>query len=1034
MLAWLVRSALKQRVLVLAMAALLVVLGLRASADVPLDVFPEFAPPIVEIQTEAPGLSTEEVESLITVPIETAVNGVPALATLRSKSVLGLSSVTILFERGTDVIRARQLVQERVAQVQARLPAAARPPVMLPPLSSTSRAMKIGISSKKLDQMQLSELVRWTIRPKLMSVPGVANVAVWGYRDRQLQVLADPDRLQASGVTLAELRAATGDAVLVGGGGFVDTPNQRLPVQQASAIQTSEDLANTVIKIASDAPVRVGDVARVTDGFAAPIGNAIIDDGPGLMLIVEKQPTGNTLQLTRDVEAAVAELRPGLKDVKIDTTIFRPATFIEKSIDNLTRALMIGCLLVAIVLFAFTRDWRQATISLVAIPLSLLAAGLVLLWSGATINTMVIAGLVIALGEVVDDAIIDVENIARRLRLNREAGKPRSAFAVVLSASLEVRTAVVFASLIVMLVFLPIFFLGGVAGTFFRPLAIAYVLAIAASLLVALVVTPAMCLMLLPNAPMKEHRDTRFVASLKQRYLGVLPRLIDRPRLAMGIVAGGLLLSGVGYLGFKDQFLPDFRETDFLMHFVEKPGVGIDAMDRITIRASKELRAIPGVRNFGAHIGRAEAADEVVGPNFTELWISLDDEADYDASVARIKEVVDGYPGLYRDVLTYLRERIKEVLSGAGATVVVRIYGPDQDELRAAAERVRGKVASISGVTDLKVEQQVLVPQIQIRPRSADLVTLGLTPGEVRRQAQTLVAGEKLGEIYRDQKAFDVALWGEPAIRGDQHALADLMIQTPVGAPVRLRDVADVVIVPAPNEIKREDGQRRLDVTLNIASDADLGAVARGVEAAVSEVPFATGYHPEVLGEYAALKESRSRLWTFGLACLVGILLLVWLEFRSTRITALVGLSLPFALVGGVIGVALTGGVLSLGSLVGFVTVIGISARNGIMLLSHYDHLRRFEGEEFGPALILRGAQERLVPILMTALCAGLALVPLVIAGDKPGHEIEHPMAIVILGGLISSTALNLFLMPALYARFGKDRPEPEPELAEVVA
>jgi len=1034
MLAWLVRSALKQRVLVLAMAALLVVLGLRASADVPLDVFPEFAPPIVEIQTEAPGLSTEEVESLITVPIETAVNGVPDLATLRSKSVLELSSVTILFERGIDVIRARQLVQERVAQVQARLPAAARPPFMLPPLSSTSRAMKIGISSKKLDQMQLSELVRWTIRPKLMSVPGVANVAVWGYRDRQLQVLADPDRLQASGVTLAELRAATGDAVLVGGGGFVDTPNQRLPVQQAGAIQTAEDLSRTVIRIAGDVPVLVGDVARVTDGFAAPIGNAIIDDGPGIMLIVEKQPTGNTLQLTRDVEAAVDELRPGLKDVKIDTTIFRPATFIEKSIDNLTRALMIGCLLVAIVLFAFTRDWRQATISLVAIPLSLLAAGLVLLWSGATVNTMVIAGLVIALGEVVDDAIIDVENIVRRLRLNREAGNPRSAFAVVLSASLEVRTAVVFASLIVMLVFLPIFFLGGVAGTFFRPLAIAYVLAIAASLLVALVVTPAMCLMLLPNAPMKEHRDTRFVASLKQRYLGVLPRLIDRPRLAMGIVAGGLLLSGVGYLGFKDQFLPDFRETDFLMHFVEKPGVGIEAMDRITIRASKELRAIPGVRNFGAHIGRAEAADEVVGPNFTELWISLDDGVDYDASVARIKEVVEGYPGLYRDVLTYLRERIKEVLSGAGATVVVRIYGPDQDELRSAAERVRGKVAGIPGVTDLKVEQQVLVPQIQIRPRAADLVTLGLTPGEVRRQAQTLVAGEKLGEIYRDQKAFDVALWGEPEIRGDQHALADLMIQTPVGAPVRLRDVADVVIVPAPNEIKREDGQRRLDVTLNIASDADLGAVARGVEAAVREVPFATGYHPEILGEYAALKESRSRLWTVGLACLFGILLLVWLEFRSARITALVGLSLPFALLGGVIGVALTGGVLSLGSLVGFVTVIGISARNGIMLLSHYDHLRRFEGEEFGPALILRGAQERLVPILMTALCAGLALVPLVISGDKPGHEIEHPMAIVILGGLISSTALNLFLMPALCGRFGKERPEPEPELAEVVA
>ncbi|MDB5683099.1 MAG: hypothetical protein JWM75_797 [Sphingomonas bacterium] len=1033
MLAWLVRAALTQRVLVLALAALLVVLGLRATGDVPLDVFPEFAPPLVEIQTEAPGLSTEEVESLITVPIETAVNGVPDLATLRSKSVLGLSSVSILFDRGTDVIRARQLVQERVTQVQARLPAAARPPVMLPPLSSTSRAMKIGISSAKLDQMQLSELARWTIRPRLMAVPGVANVAIWGLRDRQLQILVDPDRLRAAGVTLAELRAAAGDAVLVGGGGFVDTPTQRLAVQQTSAIQSSADLAQAVVKQSGEAPIRIGDVARVVDGFAAPIGNAIIDDGPGLMLIVEKQPTGNTLQLTRDVEAAISELKPGLRDVKVDTTIFRPATFIERSIDNLTRALAIGCLLVAVVLFIFTRDWRQATISLVAIPLSLLGAGLVLLWSGATINTMVIAGLVIALGEVVDDAIIDVENIARRLRLNREAGNPRSNFDVVLSASLEVRSAVVFASLIVMLVFLPIFFLGGVAGTFFQPLAIAYVLAIAASLLVALVVTPAMCLFLLPNAPLKAERDTRLVAALKRRYAGVLPRMVARPSLAMGIVAGGLLLAGVGYAGFKDQFLPDFRETDFLMHFVEKPGTSIEAMDRITIRASKELRAIPGVRNFGAHIGRAEAADEVVGPNFTELWISLDENVDYDASVARIKEVIDGYPGLYRDVLTYLRERIKEVLSGAGATVVVRIFGPDQVELRAAAERVRARVAAIDGVADLKVEQQVLVPQIQVRPRAADLAIFGLTGGEVRRQAQTLVAGQKVGEIYRDQKAFDVALWGEPKVRGDVHALADMMIQTPAGAPVRLRDVADIRIMPAPNEIKRENGQRRIDVTLNVAG-ADLGTVARAVEAAVGQVPFATGYHPQVLGEYAALRDSRQRLWATGLLCLFGVLLLVWLEFRSARITALVATSLPFALVGGVVGVALTGGVLSLGSLVGFVTVIGISARNGIMLLSHYDHLRRFEGEAFGPGLILRGAEERLVPILMTAACAGLALLPLIVAGNAPGHEIEHPMAIVILGGLVSSTALNLFLMPALYARFGREKPAPDAPLAGVPA
>jgi CzcA family heavy metal efflux pump len=1048
MLGRLVHFALAQRVLVLALAALLVVLGVRAGRDVLLDVFPEFAPPMVEIQTEAPGLSTEEVESLVTVPIETAVNGVPGLMTLRSKSVLGLSSVQILFERGSDVVSARQMVGERITQVQPRLPLAARQPVLMPPLSSTSRAMKVGLSSKKLDQMQISELVRWTIRPRLMAVPGVANVAVWGQRDRQLQVLVDPDRLRAAGVTLAEVRAAAGDAVLVGGGGFVDTPNQRLAVQQAGTVQTAADLRQAIVKQAGEAPVRIGDVARVVDGFAAPIGNAIIDDSPGIMLIVEKQPTANTLELTRAVEAAFAELKPGLKDVKVDTTIFRPATFIERSIDNLTRALLIGCVLVAVVLFLFTRDWRQATISLVAIPLSLLGAGLALLWSGATINVMIIAGLVIALGEVVDDAIIDVENIARRLRLNRESADPKPAFDVVLAASLEVRSAVVFASLIVMLVFMPIFFLGGVAGTFFQPLAVAYVLAIGTSLLVALTVTPAMCLLLLPNAPLKEERDTRFVAALKRRYVGFLPRVVGRPSLAVGIVAGGLLLAGVGYATFKDQFLPDFRETDFLMHFVEKPGTSIEAMDRITMRASKELRAIPGVRNFGAHIGRAEQADEVVGPNFTELWISLDENADYDASVKRIKDVVEGYPGLFRDVLTYLRERIKEVLTGAGATIVVRIYGPDQDELRAAGARVRSAIAGIQGISDLKLESQVLVPQIRIRPKPAELARLGLSAGEVRRQAQILVAQQKVGEIYRDQKAFDVAVWGEPAVRNNIHALRDLMIQTPApggtlpsngsgsgaGAPVRLGDIADVEIVPAPNEVKRENGQRRLDVTMNVAG-ADLGTVAQAVDAAVATVPFATGYHPQVLGEYAALKDSRQRLWSTGAFCLIGILLLVWIEFRSRRITALVGVSLPFALVGGVAAVALTGGVLSLGSLVGFVTVIGIAARNGIMLLSHYQHLERHEGVAFGRELVLRGAEERLVPILMTAACAGLALVPLIVAGNAPGHEIEHPMAIVILGGLISSTALNLLLLPALYARYGEERAaSPSPERKEALA
>jgi len=1021
MLRWLIGASLHQRVLVLALAVVLVILGVRSTRDVPLDVFPEFAPPMVEVQTEGPGLSTEEVENLVTVPLEVAVNGVPGLATLRSKSVLGLSSVVAIFKPGTDVIRARQLVQERVAMIAPRLPTSIRPPVMLPPLSATSRAMKIGVSSKTLDQMALSQIVRWTIKPRLMAIPGVANVAVWGQRDRQLQVLVDPARLNASGVTLAEVQRAAGDATVVGGGGFVDSANQRLAVRHMSPVETPEDLARTVIKVANGAPVRLGDVATVTDGYAAPIGNAIINDGPGLLLIVEKQQGGNTLDVTRGVEAALADLKPGLTGVEVDSTIFRPATFIERSISNLTEAMAIGCGLVALVLIVFTRDWRAATISLTAIPLSVLGAALTLSWMGASINTMVIAGLVIALGEIVDDAIIDVENVGRRLRQNRELAEPKPALEVVLAASLEVRSAVVFASLIVILVFLPVFFLDGLAGSFFRPLATSYVLAIAASLLVALTVTPALCLMLLPGAPLK-HREPGLVRGLKVGYRSLLPQVANRPVLAMVLIGVGVVAAIGGYAGAKNQFLPNFRETDFLMHFLEKPGASVEAMDRITIRASRELRAIPGVRNFGAHIGRAEAGDEVYGPNFTELWISLDEKADYDASVKRIQEVVDGYPGLTRDLLTYLRERIKEVLTGAGATVVVRIYGPELDTLRATAEKVRAAIADVPGVADLKVEQQTLIPQIRIIPKVDALAAYGLTTGELRRAAGVLVAGAKVGEIYQNQMSFDVAVWGEPAVRGDLHALQNLLISTASGAQVRLSEVAEVRIDPAANEIRRENGSRRIDVTMNIKG-GDLAGVAKAVEQRVGQLQFERGYHPEFLGEYAALQASQRQLLLLSGASLLGILLLVWLEFRSLRITGLVAVSLPFALLGGVVAVWLSGGVMSLGSLVGFITVIGISARNGIMLLSHYHHLETQEGEPFGPGLILRGAEERLVPILMTASCAALALLPLVVRGDVPGHEIEHPMALVILGGLVSSTALNLLLMPTLYARFAKPRP-----------
>jgi CzcA family heavy metal efflux pump len=781
---------------------------------------------------------------------------------------------------------------------------------------------------------------------------------------------------------------------------------------------TPDDLARTVVAFRGGAPLRLGDVADVQEGHPPPIGDAIINDVPGLLLIVEKQPTGNTLDVTRNVEAALEEMKPGLKDVHLDSTIFRPATFIEMSLENLGWAMAIGCVLVIAILAAFLFDWRTALISCTAIPLSLVAAALVLRQAGVTINTMVLAGLIIALGEVVDDAIIDVENIIRRLRLNRAAGNPRSAFRVVLDASIEVRSAVVYGSFTVMLVIMPVFFLEGLAGSFFRPLAMAYVLAIFASLVVALTVTPAMSLLLLPGRS-DRHHESPLITFLKRPYRAVLPGLISRPisSLAAFVLVLVATVITVPYLG--QEFMPKFQEYDFLMHWVEKPGTSIEAMDRITVLASRELRSVDGVRNFGSHIGRAEVADEVVGPNFTELWISLDRDVDYQNKVAEIQEIVDGYPGLYRDLLTYLRERIKEVLTGASASIVVRIFGDDMDTLRRHAERVRDAIADVSGVSDLKVEPQVLVPQLDVRLKPEVAAQFGLTPGDVRRAAMTLIQGRTVGEVYRQQKVYQVAVWGVPQVRNDPAALRDCLIETPGGAHVPLGEVADVAVVAAPNTINRESASRRIDVTCNVR-DRDLGSVARDIQGRLRQVEFDRGYHPEFLGEYAAQQQSQRRMLIMGLVALAGIVILLYSEFRAWRLVALAMLGFLFALIGGLLGVWFGGGNVSLGSLVGFVTVVGIAVRNGIMMISHFRHLEEKEGMPFGDSLAIRGAEERLAPILMTALTAALALLPLVIAGNRPGNEIEFPMALVILGGLLSSTLMNLLLLPPLYRAFGR--------------
>jgi CzcA family heavy metal efflux pump len=1017
MMRWLVDTSIRLRFVVVLVAVMLTIGWARSARSIPFDVFPEFAPPLVEIQTEAPGLSTAEVEALITVPLENVLHGVPRLTTLRSKSVLGLSSVVMLFEERTDVMEARQIVQERTARVAASLPATARTPVVMPPLSSLSRVMKIGLTSATLSQMDLTTLAKWTVRPRLMAVGGVANVAIWGERNRQIQVMVDPSRLQANNVSLDDVIAAARDATAVAPGGFVDTPNQRLAISHVSPVRTARDLAGMPLIYRDGATLRIGDVADVVEGSPPPIGDAVVNTGTGLLLIVEKQPAANTLEVTRGVDAALTALRPALPGVDIDPAIFRPATFIEMSLRNLAISMLLGALFVIAVLVAFLYEWRSAFVTIVAMPLSLIAAAWMLTLGGRTIDTMALAGLIIALGVVVDDAIIDVENITRRLRLNAASPEPRPAAAVVLDASLEVRSAVVYGSLIVILVFIPIFLLPGLSGAFFRPLALAYILAIVASLGVALTVTPALAMLLLTRGV--RQGEPPLVTRLKRRYRPMLPPLLGRPMRAFVILAVALALSVVAIPLLGEEFLPNFREYDFLMHWVEKPGTSLPAMRRITVQAAKELRSIPGVASFGAHLGRAEEADEVVGANFTELWISLDRDVDYDATIAHVQQVVDGYAGLQRDLLTYLRERVKEVLTGAAATIVVRIFGPELTALNAEANRVASVIGKIDGVADLKVQAQILVPQIEVRYRPEKAQLVGVSPADVRRAATTLVQGTKVGEVYEDQKLFDVTVWGSPNIRDNIHAVRAIGIHTSGGGVVPLSAAADVEIAPTPNEITREGGSRRIDVTCNVRG-RDLGAVAGEIAGALASLQFPPEYHAELLGEYAAREESRNRLLALAAFALIGIFLLLYIDFGSARPAVLVFATLPFALVGGVAATLLTGGVLSLGSLVGFVSVLGIAARNGIMLISHYRHLETVEGVAFGSELMVRGAEERLAPILMTALVTALALLPVVVAGHRAGHEIEHPMAVVILGGLFTSTVLNLLLLPALYERFGK--------------
>jgi CzcA family heavy metal efflux pump len=1030
MFRWIIGSSLKFRFLVLAAAVALVVFGTQQLYKMPVDVFPEFAPPKVEIQTEGPGMTSAEVEDLITIPMEDQLRAVPGVEYVRSSSVVGLSQVVLLFKMGTDLMEARQRVQERLELAIAELPQSSGMPVILQPLSSTSRVMKIGLSSKVYDIMDLSMIAYWKIKFRLMSVPGVANIPIWGERIKSLQVQVEPSLMRAHNVTLDEVMETTSDALDLGllrytGAaktridGMFDTPNQRFVIHNELPVFSVEHLAEVplVLKTSRAEPPRLRDVSTVTWDTWPIVGDAVINDERGLMMIVEKLPWANTLEVTKGVEKALDALRPGLPGIEIDSTIFRPATFIEMSMDNLRMAFLIGAILVILIIGAFLYDWRVALISVIAIPLSIMGAVVVLYFREATINTMVLAGLIVALGDIVDDAIIDVENIVRRLRQHRLEGSDKSTASIILDASIEVRSAIVHATIIVVLAVTPVFFMGGLSGAFFVPLALSYVLAMLCSMVVALTVTPALCFILLNRADI-EQRESPLVPWLKRIYIAALSWAIQKPRATFA-TALVIVVAGVGVYPFLgESLLPNFKERDFLMHWVPAEGTSHPETFRITQLASRELRTIPGVRNFGAHIGRAVGGDEPYGVNFTENWISIDPEVDYDKTRGSVEAAVAGYPGLYRDVQTYLKERIKEVLTGSSESIVVRIFGPDLTVLRQKAAEVEHALKDIPGIIDLHAEQQIEVPQIYINVNLDKARRYGLKPGDVRRTVNVLMSGIEVTDIHREGKVYDVFVWASPSSRQNVDQIREFLINTPYGGRVRLGEVADINLLPTPNKIKRENNSRRIDVDANVKG-RDLGSVAKEVEDRLEKIQFPVGYYPHLLGEYAERKAALEQFNIVTIVVVVAILFILQATFRSWLLGSMIFLALPAAVLGAVLATFLGDGIISLGSLVGVITILGICARYGIMLFEHYQHLEQVEGEPFGLGLVLRGASERLSPILMTSLSTALALLPLIVPGSIPGHEIEHPMAVAILGGVVMSTLLSLFVLPILYLRFG---------------
>jgi len=1010
--------------------------GLSQLNQVKVDVIPEFSPPYVEVQTEALGLSAEEVEQLITVPLEAdLLNGVAWLKTIRSSSIPGLSSIVLIFESGTDLIRARQMVQERLT-LSHGIPQVSKPPVMLQPLSSTSRVMQVGLTSKdlkKLSHIDMSVLARWTIKPRLMGVPGVAHVSIWGQRKRQLQVQVDPEELKAKGVTLNEIIKTTGESLWVspltfleastpGTGGWIDTPNQRLGVRHISPINSPDQLSKVAVHGKS---MPLSDVAKVVEDHQQLIGDSIINNEPGLLLVIEKFPWANTLDVTRGVEKALASLSPGLSGMTVDSKIFRPATFVETAVSNVKNVLLISVLLIIIALFGLLYNWRMALISLISIPLSLLSAVFVLYLRGITVDSMVFAGLMVALAAVIDEAIIDVENIRRKLRHYRDQGSDKPTLSIMVEGALEMRSSMVYATLVVALAVIPVYFMQDLLGALLQPMVMSFLLALLASMVVAFTVTPALTIMLLGNSSFGSGRSPIMTWLNKLYETFVLQTA--RPMAAIFTAVAVAVIGLFSWTQLSQSLLPAFKENTLMVKLDGPPGTSRLAMYGVVAKAGQELRSLPGVENVSAHVGRAVMSDEIVNVNSSQLWVSLDPSADHDATVADIERVIANYPGLDGDVLTYVQAKLEAARPEAGEDLAVRVYGSNPEVLRAKADEVKTALASIRGVSNPRIEGPRMEPTLEIKVDLAKAKKYGIKPGDVRRAATTLLSGIQVGSLFEEQKVFDVVVWGKPETRQNLTNVKNLLLDTPRGDHVRLQEVADVGIVPAQTVIKREAVARHIDIDANVEG-RDLSSVIADIDRSIKAISFPLEHHAEILGSHAERLATLRRVRDFAIAAAIGIFLLLQAAFRSWRLAAIVFVTLPTSLAGGLLAAFVTGGVLSLGSIAGLTAVFAIAACNAIAMIRHVQHLEAEEGEAFSSDLVVRGLKDRFQPIASTAITAGLALLPFALFGQA-GHEVVQPMAIVFLGGLVTSTILNLYVLPKLIMSFGQSVSDEKPIL-----